>query len=527
MSAVRRIGAVVHADVLIRMRRPSTVVVFLLLSWLAWIWVPDPATGRTLMQVDGRRVIYNSAAVATGSASLATLFIGLVGYYVVSNALRRDLVTRCGFIVASTTVRSGEYLLAKFFGNLAFLALFATGYMLVAMAMLLVRGEAALEPIVFAGHYLFIVGPVLVAVAAIALLFESVPWLSGRFGDFVYFFLWIALLGMGAAAMRSGKGDWTAALLDVSGLGILFEELREALATDAVGVGTMTFDPAKPPFVFDGLRLSSRDIGLRVISAAGALALLPVAWLFFRRFDPAKVRIRTGGGALRLLSKAGRMLKPLARPLHALSVGRRGSIAAAAANDALLTLELYPVILLAAAGFAIAALVSPDAAALRSGVLPIAFAAVAVFLSDLASRETRSGTLGMLFSTPGLRERFAVWKLTTAFLLGAVVLVGPLVRLALTAPTSLPETLAGLLFTAAAATLLGVVSRNPKTMIVLFLVFWYVVVNDGGQSPALDFAGFYGEVDLARAAMYGAVGAGMATLAATAHAARLRRAAPP
>lgn len=122
MTALARTAAIVRGDVLIRMRRVSTLVVFLLLSWTAYVWVPAPSTGRTLMQINGQRVIYNSAAVALGTASLATLFIGLIGFYVVSNALKRDLTTRCGFVVASTTVRNVEYLVAKFAGNVAFLA---------------------------------------------------------------------------------------------------------------------------------------------------------------------------------------------------------------------------------------------------------------------------------------------------------------------------------------------------------------------------------------------------------------------
>ena len=36
------------------------------------------------------------------------------------------------------------------------------------------------------------------------------------------------------------------------------------------------------------------------------------------------------------------------------------------------------------------------------------------------------------------------------------------------------------------------ISANPKTFIVLFLTFWYVVVNDAGATAAFDFAGFQG-----------------------------------
>ena len=71
------------------------------------------------MQINGARAIYNSAAIGMATAMLATIFVGLFGFYVISNAVRRDIDSRCGYVIASTTMRSGEYLLGKFLGNVA------------------------------------------------------------------------------------------------------------------------------------------------------------------------------------------------------------------------------------------------------------------------------------------------------------------------------------------------------------------------------------------------------------------------
>jgi hypothetical protein len=35
-------------------------------------------------------------------------------------------------------------------------------------------------------------------------------------------------------------------------------------------------------------------------------------------------------------------------------------------------------------------------------------------------------------------------------------------------------------------------TANPKAFIVLFGMFWYLVLNDGGKNPTFDFAGWYG-----------------------------------
>ena len=178
-ESISRIIAIVRADLLVRFRRPSTLVVFLLLSAFAYLWIPAPSTGRALIQIDGHRALMNSGAIGMGTASLGMIFVGLFGFYVISNAIRRDVISRCGFVVASTPMRSGEYLLGKFFGNLAFLITFLTGFMLSSMVMLMVRGEAPLEPLVFIRQYLLLTPAAIIFVSAVAVLFESIPWLAG------------------------------------------------------------------------------------------------------------------------------------------------------------------------------------------------------------------------------------------------------------------------------------------------------------------------------------------------------------
>src|SRR3954463_8482893 len=196
MNSLRRIGAILRADFLVRFRRISTTVVFLLLSAFAYVWIPPPSTGRALIQINGHRAIYNSGAIGMGSASLGMIFVGLFGFYVISNAIRRDITTHCGLVIASTPMRSIEYLFGKFLGNLAFLFTFLCGFMLFSMAMQVVRGEARLEPWVFLQQYLLLTPSAIVLVSAVAVLFESIPWLSGKIGDVLYFFLWMALIGL-------------------------------------------------------------------------------------------------------------------------------------------------------------------------------------------------------------------------------------------------------------------------------------------------------------------------------------------
>lgn len=520
-ASLSRIGAIIAADFRIRFRRVSTVIVFLLLSAFAYLWIPSPSTGRTLIQINGQRAIYNSGAIGMGTASLAMIFVGLFGFYVISNAIRRDVITRCGVVAASTPMRSIEYLLGKFLGNLAFLATFVNGFMLSSMAMLLVRGEARIEPLVFVEQYLLLTPPAIVFVAAVAVLFESIRWLSGKLGDVLYFFLWMTVIGL-VVANETTKGaiNW-ARCFDFTGFGFMIDQMQRTLHTESVAIGASSFDPAKPTVVFPGLRLTSEWIVPRLISLLAPLALLPLAALFFHRFDPVRTKQVSGKGRRNWLGKIQNLFKPLSRRAVTLLTlpGRGGSFLGSMWTDALLTLTLLPFAFVAFVAITIQGLVAPP-----SDSLPVVFAVLAVIVSDIATRDGRAGTLASVRAVPRLRENYVWWKLGSTLLLSLLLCLAPLLRTISQGPLAVVALLCGIVFVASTATALGVVSANLKTFIVVFLTFWYVVVNDKGATPLLDFAGFYGDPRGQTIMFYGVISVVALGIAQGFYRARLARA---
>ena len=167
---------------------------------MAYAMVPAPSTGRTLMTRAGQRALYNSATIAVATSALAALLLGLLGYYLISSAIRRDVITRVGSVIAAMPVRSAEYLAGKLIGNAAFLGFVSAGYMLNVMGMHLLRGEAPLQPLVYLATYTAMLAPAILVFSAIALVFECVRPLSGRVGDVLYFFVWTFMLAATAAA---------------------------------------------------------------------------------------------------------------------------------------------------------------------------------------------------------------------------------------------------------------------------------------------------------------------------------------
>ncbi|HKS25590.1 MAG TPA: hypothetical protein VJZ76_22565 [Thermoanaerobaculia bacterium] len=479
-----RIAAIALADARIRFRRTSTVVVFLLLSGLAYLWVPAPSTGRSLMIIGGARALYNSAAIAMATAILGTLFIGLAGFYVISNAVRRDAQSRVGAIIAATPLRSGEYIAGKFAGNVLFLTTFFFGFMLVSMAMVVVRGEAPLEPWTFVVQYLLLAPPPILFVSALAILFECIPWLSGRFGDVAYFFLFLMSMGITTAMVASGGMAW-ASYFDPSGLSAVFAQNSAMLHTKSIAIGASPFDPRKPPIVYPGLAIGGSFVAQRLVAMLIPLPLLLLARVSFHRFDPVRIRV-AAKAERRWLARLNALLKPLTRALLRMPAAR--SLPLAAVADAQLTLASAPWIAIAIV------------AAAASRNRPFAFLAMAIAIADVATRDVRFNTVTMLYAAPRLREHFVAWKAMSASIVALLFVI--------TYPSL--ATFAGAFFTVAAAVALP----SPKAFIVLFLSFWYIVVNDKGATPALDFGGFYGKSPPSVALTYAAIGAAILAIAA-------------
>jgi hypothetical protein len=397
-------------------------------------------------------------------------------------------------------MRTGEYILGKFLGNVVFLSTFIGGFMAAAMAMLVVRGEAPLEPLIFIKQYAIVTPSTIVFVSAVAIVFESIPWLSGRVGDVLYFFLYAASLGVVAASIEQGGGG-VLRYFDFSSFGYLLEQSRETFHTTSMSIGSSRFNPAKAPITIAGLTLAGDAWATRMVSTITPIPLLLVARLFFHRFDPARIRAAGPKGKRGWMRSFNALARPFARPLAMIPV--RG----AALTDAMMTFAITPFAAIALIGITIAALASAKS-------LPVTFALTAIFIADIASRDRRASTTALISAAPRLRENFVFWKLASASIVATMLLIVPLVRNPI-------AVLTGILFIAASATALGVISGNPKTFIVLFLTFWYVVVNDAGKTKSLDFAGFFTTPAMGVMGMYAGIAIVLIAAAAMVHRARL------
>ena len=501
-AALLRIRAITSTDFRVRFRRSSTAVIFLLLCITAYLWIPAPSTGRALLQMKEQRALYNSPALAMATASLCGILLGLVGYYLVSNSIGRDIRTRTGFVIASTKVRNHEYLIGIFLGNVFFLSVIVLGFMLSSIVMQLVRGEAPVRLSSFLWHYALLLPPMIIFVSAIAVLFESVRWLSGRFGDLCYFFVWMfALATVAVSAEKLGGTNWSS-YFDTFSFAFMLEQVKQITGSDSLSIGSSRFDASKTPFVFPGLTLSPSWILPRIVSTIFPMIFVIGAIVIFQRFNPTKIKSSQAGSRKSLLGRVNALIRPLTVPLLSMrGFPVKSGFFNAVFSELMLTLQLKPTSVFMLVGSVVAAIFS-GIPAIQQRLLPACFVAVAMILADLPIREKYAGTSTMLESMPLVKPHFVWWKLGTAFAIVLLFVLIPGLRLLFYKPSAFISLVIGSAFLASSTIALGIASGNPKTFMVSFLMFLYLVMNDGGKTPGFDFAGWYGTATVSVQMMY-------------------------
>ncbi|MCC6191297.1 MAG: hypothetical protein IT318_19925 [Anaerolineales bacterium] len=538
MTAWRSFYHLVRADFLERTRGYGFLIVLGLTVWAGYLFVPPAGASYAAMALGDYRGVYNSAWVGTMVAIMTSLFLTLAGFYLVKDAVERDERTGVGQILAATPLSKLLYVLGKALSNFAVLAAMAAVLAVAALAMQLIRAEDARVDLWALGSpFVLIVLPPLAMVAALAVLFETVRFLRGGFGNISYFFLWIAVIVAGAILPSQGESG-PRPVNDLLGINIPLAQMTAAAKAaypaydGAVTVGISAVETgalAMQTFEWAGMAWTPAQAAGRLLWVGAAVGVALLAAVFFNRFDgsrarpaaqPAAAAGRSHGGSRVAdggLLAEGAGGSPSPRPSPAgrgcPEAGGRAVAAASGPHEpATFGLSLAPLpparfSLLAltraelrlllkgqrwwwhagALGLIIAGLVATPETA-RQIILPLAWVWPVLIWSGLGSREARHATGAMVFSAP----RPVARQLPAAWLAGVAVALtagsGVLLTLARTGDAAgLLAWATGALFIPALALALGVLSGGSKLFEVLYTAWWYSGPLNG--VAGLDFMG--------------------------------------
>ena len=484
MSEVRVLYHLVRADFLERVRRYSFLGTLAFAVWLAYL----AATGDIVVRLGDWRGRYNSAWLGMMMTLICTSFVSLVGFYVVSNSVRRDEQTRVGRILAATPMSRTSYTLAKAISNFAVLCSMVAVLAVASVALQLLRGEDRhLHLWALLGPFLIVALPLMAVIAAVAIFFETTPILRGGFGNVAWVFIWAAAF---IAGMKLEQ-------YDLYGIGVYVRELTavvRSLDPTYKDAFTLNLEVGQPPalhvFVWDGFSFSTAFLVSRVLWVLGALSLAALASVWFHRFDPARERARSSAGprteAAVEQSEAPSVSATHLTPLAGSRSGRwfpemfLGELRLLAARRQWFVYAI-------SAGLVIAGFAAPLDAA-RRGVLAAAFMWPALVLSRMGAREDLFSTRALVFAGPNALTR----QLLAAWLAGSSALVvltsGVAIRLAMLGDLrSFSALLAGTLFVPALALALGNLTRTPKAFEAIYTGWWYI--GPLNQVPGCDYFG--------------------------------------
>jgi hypothetical protein len=504
MKLARTLYHLARADFLERVRRYNFLITLGFIIYLGYVFVPSAHSRYVTMEISGHRGVYNSAYLGGAVAMLTAVFLSLMGFYLVKNALDLDLQTGVGQILATTPLTRREYTTGKALSNLAVLAVMVAVMVVAAGVMQLVRGEdMAIHPWQLLEPFLLIDIPVLAVVAAVAIFFETVSWLRRGFGNVAYFFLWIAALSIPLAVHDSPAGH---PYSDLTGSGILLPDLMAACQATYPGCGNsgnvsigLNFNPAGQywdltTFRWEGIHWTPDIILGRLMWLGVAVAIAMMAAVFFRRFDPAREGLRltrkqkrakpreeieTCGG----LAAAGARsitLTPLAR-----NAGRN-RFAQLVRSEVRLMLKghskwWYAV----AAGLVVASAAVPNAEA-RLAIAGLAWVWPILIWSQMGSREARHSTESLVFSSERAlyRQLPAVWSAGVVVALLAGGGYGLRLLVSGNGRALLGWCLAAF-FIPSLSLALGVWSGSGKLFEVIYTLWWYM--GPMSHAPGINF----------------------------------------
>lgn len=491
MSQGRVLYHLLRADFLERVRRYGFLVTLALAVYLGYA----VGAGQIKLWVGGVRGLYNSAWVGALMSLVANFFLSLAGFYVVKNSVERDRQTGVGQILATTPMSKILYTLGKTASNLVVLLAMVGILALAGVAAQLVAGEEArIDVWELFSPLLLMTLPVMALVAAMAVLFETIPWLRGGLGNVAWFFLWVFLMSVLAAT----KGSW-----DFTGLTIFEADMRQkaqAVYPD-IGqgfvLGGIRDESKARVFRWEGLDWTGEDLFARAVALGTAVGIALLAALLFDRFDPAR-----GWGGLRRRKKRAPG-EPVEtgeeRAVPAVPLPTEASLTPLPANArrfgffALLRAEVRLLLkgqrwwwYAVALGLIVAGLLVPPGD--RNVVLPLAWIWPLLLWSSLGNREARHATSDLVFSAawPLRRQLPAAWA--AGLLLAVLTGSGVAVRLALAGSwPALGAWAVGAAFIPTLALALGTWSGTSRPFEAVYLALWYV--GPIQRVPSVDFMG--------------------------------------
>jgi hypothetical protein len=268
------------ADFKQRTRQQSFMVTLLAMSVLTLLFFPSLDAQYQTLIINGYRGLYNSAWLGVCLAMLNVLFLPIICFYLIKNGLELDRKSMTCELIAATPMSKLTFIFAKWCTNVLILFTIVLVMLICCILLRLYYGENyQIDLWALAWPQLVFVLPVLLVVASLAIMFESIKWLKGGFGNVVYFFLW--------------TGSIVQTIESVSGVGAILSaietEVAERFPSQAgsthIGVTVVDEENAVNTFLWQGIEPTAQYLSSILPLLIICLSCFIIAVTFFDRFS--------------------------------------------------------------------------------------------------------------------------------------------------------------------------------------------------------------------------------------------------
>ena len=483
---MKQLIGILKYDYLQRTRSYAFLITLCASLAIAYTFVPGPNANYSTLQIAKHVGYYNSAWIGYVTAIMTSIFLSLIGFYLVNSGIKTDSHTRVGQIISSTSISNFKYLLAKMLSNFFVLLTIVLTILIMSIALFFLYNEGGnIELYQFLKPYLLIPIPAMFLISIIAVIFEVLLGKYSVLQNVLYFFLFSFLL------IASPSDDQFS--LDVFGSKIVthqFEatvkELTHSKEITSMNIGYVLGNSKEiKKFQFNGMEFPLNFVLSRFLWIVIGIGILGLTSYFFHRFTLSQ----------KISAKKKTTLIEKLKPQEEISISSLPSPEKKYGMYPLLKTEFLlllrkgkksmwiPNVL----GMVLLIVLPLDYA--HQICLPILWFLQVHRLSDLTIKELTHNLQPFAFTSYRPIRRLLVAQLSAGSILILLLSLPLLIRLSLLgAYNAAVSVWVGALFIVMLSATLGMLSKGKKLFEVFFFMMTYVAIN--GISYLDYFGGF-------------------------------------
>lgn len=277
----------IKSDYLQRTRSYAFLITLCVTLGFAYSFVPSPEANYSTIRIGNHTGEYNSAWMAYVTAIMTSMFVSLIGFYLVNSGIKKDIHSKVGQIIATTKVRNLTYLFSKMMSNFLVLLTIVLIVFLMSIGLFFMYNDGfSFEISDFILPYLLIPIPAIFFISSLAVVFEVV---LGRFSilqNIIFFFLFSFLAASNMWDFESGIFDFFGTTDVMKKMELVMEEKTDNPIDSGFSIGfSTTTNVDSKTFLFEGIEFSNLYITSRFIWIVLGLVLIGVAAPLFHRFN--------------------------------------------------------------------------------------------------------------------------------------------------------------------------------------------------------------------------------------------------